>query len=237
MGFFGGGGASASNMVGATSSVAGTAGLVPAPAAGEQAEFLRGDATFANPVALPESRLPPSGHYFGFPSAGYLSETGISQATALNFAPIFVPIRDTYTIIAIHNLSTNASGTARLGLYNFDTTNAKPSTLVVDAGTVSLTTIGIKEASISVTLDRGLYYGAVVASHSVSYFCTGTYTWYYVFNGSHATDSIRHGSNSNGWYWSGTGSNALNNGLPANAQTTGVQFNFNQQSQAVVLKK
>lgn len=236
MSFFGGGAAPA-NMVGATSSVAGTSGLVPAPSAGEQVKFLRGDATFSNPAGLPDTRLPPSGHYFGFPSASYLAETGISQATALNFSPIFVPIRDTYTIIAIHNITTNASGTARLGLYDFDTSNAKPSTLVVDAGTVSLTTAGIKEATISVTLDRGLYYGACVASHAVSYFCGGNYAWYYVFNGSHATDSIRHGSLTASFYWSGTGSNALNNGLPTNAQTTGVQFNFNQQSMAVVLKK
>lgn len=47
MGFFGGG-ASVANMVGATSSVAGTAGLVPAPAAGKQNSVLMGDATFLN---------------------------------------------------------------------------------------------------------------------------------------------------------------------------------------------
>lgn len=47
MGFFGGGSAPA-NMVGATSSVAGTAGLVPAPAAGNQNSVLMGDATFLN---------------------------------------------------------------------------------------------------------------------------------------------------------------------------------------------
>ena len=48
MGFFGGGGATVSNMVGATSSTAGTAGLVPAPAAGKQNSVLMGDATFLN---------------------------------------------------------------------------------------------------------------------------------------------------------------------------------------------
>ena len=48
MGFFGGGGSAASNMVGATSSAAGTAGLVPAPAAGKQNSVLMGDATFLN---------------------------------------------------------------------------------------------------------------------------------------------------------------------------------------------
>ena len=46
MPFFGGGGAAPANMGGATSSVAGTAGLVPAPSAGDQDKQLRGDGTF-----------------------------------------------------------------------------------------------------------------------------------------------------------------------------------------------
>ena len=37
------------NMKGATSSAAGTTGLVPAPAAGDQTDFLRGDGTWAQP--------------------------------------------------------------------------------------------------------------------------------------------------------------------------------------------
>lgn len=41
-----------SNMTGATSSAAGKAGLVPAPAAGAQASFLRGDGTWAVPVTV-----------------------------------------------------------------------------------------------------------------------------------------------------------------------------------------
>ena len=39
-----------SNMTAATSSAAGKAGLVPAPAAGKQAQFLRGDGTWATPT-------------------------------------------------------------------------------------------------------------------------------------------------------------------------------------------
>ena len=41
-----------SNMTGATASAAGEAGLVPAPAAGKQGQFLRGDGTWATPVAV-----------------------------------------------------------------------------------------------------------------------------------------------------------------------------------------
>ena len=46
MGFFGGGGASVANLVGATSSAGGAAGLCPAPSAGDQDKQLRGDGTF-----------------------------------------------------------------------------------------------------------------------------------------------------------------------------------------------
>ena len=38
-------------MTGATSSTAGAAGLVPAPAAGDNTEFVRGDGTWATPDA------------------------------------------------------------------------------------------------------------------------------------------------------------------------------------------
>ena len=41
-----------SNMTGATASAAGKAGLVPAPSAGKQGQFLRGDGTWATPVAV-----------------------------------------------------------------------------------------------------------------------------------------------------------------------------------------
>lgn len=41
-----------SNMTGATASATGKAGLVPAPSAGKQGQFLRGDGTWATPVAV-----------------------------------------------------------------------------------------------------------------------------------------------------------------------------------------
>ena len=65
MPFFGGGGGAAGNMVGATSSTAGTAGLVPAPAAGDQDKVLRGDATFDfnhNPSTKRFARMTYFGH-------------------------------------------------------------------------------------------------------------------------------------------------------------------------------
>ena len=49
-----------SNMTGATSSAAGSAGLVPAPAAGKQNSFLRGDGTWYTTVTIPSD-----GKYIG----------------------------------------------------------------------------------------------------------------------------------------------------------------------------
>jgi hypothetical protein len=53
MPFFGGG-ASVANMVGATSSVAGTAGLVPAPSAGKNTRYLSSDAIFGELPLYPK---------------------------------------------------------------------------------------------------------------------------------------------------------------------------------------
>lgn len=45
------------NMGAATASAAGKAGLVPAPAAGKQTSFLRGDGTFAEPTSISNSEI------------------------------------------------------------------------------------------------------------------------------------------------------------------------------------
>ena len=73
--FGGGGGAAPANMVGATSSAAGTAGLVPAPAAGEESGLLRGDATF-----LKSPLLKGQGFYTGFTALGAYGQYQITGA-------------------------------------------------------------------------------------------------------------------------------------------------------------
>lgn len=65
------------NMKAATSSAAGSAGMVPAPAAGKQAQFLRGDGTWATPYTHPTTagykHIPSggsSGQVLGYSSSG-----------------------------------------------------------------------------------------------------------------------------------------------------------------------
>lgn len=45
------------DMVGATASAAGTHGLVPAPASGQQATFLRADGTWAEPTEATDAAV------------------------------------------------------------------------------------------------------------------------------------------------------------------------------------
>ena len=89
MPFFGGGGASASNMVGATSSVAGTAGLVPAPAAGKNTRVLSSNATFGEPAILPQFK--PANNIWVQSIARAATNNGNINARVRTFAPIYVP--------------------------------------------------------------------------------------------------------------------------------------------------
>ena len=84
MGFFGGGGGTTPvNMVGASSGTAGTAGYVPAPAAGDQDKVLRADATFDynhNPSTKRFARM----FYFGNSRVGVDANTSYDIAALVS---------------------------------------------------------------------------------------------------------------------------------------------------------
>ena len=147
--FGGGGGAAPADMVGATSSVAGTAGLVPAPAAGDQNRCLTGAATFLPNLILPEGDYP-SGCFIS-PTLAYNPAASTLEPSdgRIVFHSFFLPKAVTIAGIQIRNSST---GTAivRLGLYSMDMTTGKPSSLLSDAGTVDCSaTSSEKTATIS----------------------------------------------------------------------------------------
>lgn len=93
-------------------------------------------------------------YYFG--SFGYYNFTGFAvSANILYCTPFMVRSSATFTRIGVNVITTGVGTAGRLGIYNI--VNGYPTTLVLDASTVSLGTTGIKEITISQTLSAGIY--------------------------------------------------------------------------------
>lgn len=95
----------------------------------------------------------------------YLGASHVNQASVYTLAqdtlvgqPFFVPSWHTYDRIAV-NVDTAESGKSlRLGIYAHDYDDAVPGALLVDAGTVSLSSTGKQELTISQGLCAGWYW-------------------------------------------------------------------------------
>lgn len=88
------------------------------------------------------------------------SATLVMAANTIYANCIHVPRPLTFTRIGIE-VTVLSAGNARLGLFTCGTDGA-PGTLLLDAGTVSTGTTGIKEITISQTLQPGYYWAVVV---------------------------------------------------------------------------
>jgi hypothetical protein len=143
MGFFGGGGSAASNMVGATSSAAGTAGLVPAPAAGDEEAFLCGDATFKkdffvmapNPFTKSSTR-----YYLPFLLVGRPETTNtanFSKTAGALLSPFCIRGSATISSISFILTTANANTDYEIGVYQADFLTGWPLTKIAQATTIN----------------------------------------------------------------------------------------------------
>jgi hypothetical protein len=128
--------------------------------------FLRGDQTWQSVSGLAER--PPSLIVAGQYVATSAVSTGNAGLTSnrLFYAPIYITRTTSFDRIGITHAATTAGAgsVVRLGIYN--STNDLPSTLVLDAGTIDLTTAAAyKEVTISPaqSLSVGVYWLAAVA--------------------------------------------------------------------------
>lgn len=80
----------------------------------------------------------------------------------LFFIPIYVARTIIYDRIGIQVNIAVAASLARLGIYDPNAAGTAPGALVLDAGTVSTATTGIKEITISQSLTPGFYFLAIV---------------------------------------------------------------------------
>ena len=156
-------------MVGATSSTAGTAGLVPAPAAGDEGRALRGDATFQRlplpdnlPVALGSSSNLIKDHII---PVGIV--TGAGGVTAdLNrpyFFLYFIPKTCTVNGIGFRVNSQITAVPYEFGLYSVSKDFLPATRLTSISGTYTASGgTDLIETGISYSASRGFIFGSVV---------------------------------------------------------------------------
>lgn len=141
MAFFGGGGASASNMVGATSSAAGTAGLVPQPAAGDEDKQLLGSGTFVQTAPFQLTNY--TSGLFAFHVincfGGFERNSVTLTADEIYFSPVFINFPFTFDRILYSNRTSQQSN-FKFGLYTHDRSAGLPKTLLVESANVATIT-------------------------------------------------------------------------------------------------
>lgn len=81
---------------------------------------------------------------------------------SIRTTPLIVPRATTFDRIAVEVTTLAAGASARLGIYNDDGAGY-PGSLVLDAGTVSVATTGVKAITIDLKLAKGLYWCALVS--------------------------------------------------------------------------
>jgi hypothetical protein len=98
-----------------------------------------------------------SGIYYRTPYASLVGQ-GVGANERTHYTPIFVPVTTTYDRIAITTASSFVgTSTVRLGIYN--NLDGEPSTVVLDAGTVSPTAASTNyQITISQSLSAGFYW-------------------------------------------------------------------------------
>lgn len=99
-------------------------------------------------------------YYLGCPYAGWL-DSGWKTAGLMEVRPFWVPVRRAFDRMGIFVNSASAGSSYRMGIYNSN--GGRAGSLLLDAGTVDTTTTGAKAATISVTLDPGVYFIAAVS--------------------------------------------------------------------------
>jgi hypothetical protein len=92
--------------------------------------------------------------------SSYTNQTLTTNTT--NYYPIFLPNLSVDRISILSGASVSVAGNVRLGLYNASLTTGKPTTVVFDAGTVSVNaTSTLFEITISESINSGWYYLAL----------------------------------------------------------------------------
>jgi len=162
MGFFGGGGGGTTpvNMVGASTGTAGTAGYVPAPAAGKNTRYLSSDASFGELPLVPQYKNTTASRYIGNIIEGYVNNASTPTIKVRYFHLLYVPTDGQVDVLAVRLSSAPSPAfNIHLALWNVNEDGTVGSYVIGNTG--SSGTAGGATVNISVTatnIYRGYYY-------------------------------------------------------------------------------
>jgi hypothetical protein len=119
----------------------------------------------ATPTAVAFLQQTSGDTFQGLASAGTQSSAFSALQDRTYFTPFYVAKDGTvFDQISVRAGTVTTSVTCRLGIYDSDGTGGKPSTLILDAGNVTMTSTGaIGTATINQSLDQGIYWLAANA--------------------------------------------------------------------------
>lgn len=159
-GFFGGGGTTPVNMVGASTGTAGTAGYVPAPDAGKNTRYLSSDGTFGELPLLPKYKNTASARYVTMVFDGYIAGASAPTINVRYFALIYVPSDGQVDVLSFRtNTGPTSAINVHLALWQVNEDGTVGSYVI--GGTGSSGTTGNTNINISVTATnvvRGYYW-------------------------------------------------------------------------------
>ncbi len=123
------------------------------------------------------SDLPNATRYFIDGEGSLTSEVfqTYSPNAKLFLAPIVIGSAKTATSLRFQTTTAHAAKTARLCIYSNSANEDYPGALLLDAGTVSLATAGVKTLSISQPLEAGTYWLGIVANADVLCYGASSY--------------------------------------------------------------
>ena len=125
-------------------------------------------ATGATGATSPPSYLPMGSGIVYQPPYRQVSSLTNPTANRLFAMPIYISTALTATTLSVNTVTLTTAGTARLGIYNSGT-NGVPSSLLVDAGTISYTASATTySVTISTPLSVGWYWLAIVVQAGAS---------------------------------------------------------------------
>jgi len=159
------------SLVGASTSVTGTSGLVPAPAAGEQNAVLGGQGTFLPAVVRP--KLASDRYYAPIPVSSAAAATlSVNMNTrAYITLPIYLPAITIANLRMRHNANAGANGTMYVALYDSNSDGLPNAPIITTSHTFTTTQGAITKTmaiSPTVAIKAGIYYGVCYLDSATS---------------------------------------------------------------------